>query len=98
MGNVLFNFLRVGVFPECDEDRKIIDILDNDYTDSVERFIDLVLKTIDKESENGEFSLYLAANLCFNSIEAERDEFFAIVTPNNQCVIMLGLFYNRYYY
>lgn len=90
--------VHIGVFPQCDEDRQIISILENEYNNSVEEFIDLVLQTIAKDSENGEFSLYAAGNLCSNSTEAERDEFFAIVTPHNQSIIMLGLFYNRFYY
>lgn len=104
VNNRSFNFRRldgsihIGMFSQCEEDREIINILDNDYSDSVDQFIDLILESIDKDNENGEFSLYTAANLCVDSTEAERDEFLAIVTPHNQCVIMIGLFYNRFYF
>jgi chloramphenicol O-acetyltransferase len=104
VNNRSFNFRRsdgsihIGVFPQCEEDREVISVLNNDYNDSIDQFIDLILESIDQDSENGEFSLYTAAHLCFNSTEAERDEFLAIVTPYNQCVIMIGLFYNCFYF
>lgn len=90
--------IHIGVFAQCEEDREAINVLDSHYTDSVNQFIHLILETIDKDNENGEFSLYIAGNLCANSTEAEHDEFLAIVTPHNQCIIMIGLFYNRFYF
>jgi len=90
--------IHIGIFPQCDEDREVIDILKKRYDDSVDQFINLILEIIDQESENGEFSIHIAGNLCFDSIQAERDEFLAIVTPHHQCVVMIGLFYNRYYF
>ncbi|CAF3310924.1 unnamed protein product [Rotaria sp. Silwood2] len=104
INNRSFNFRRsdgsvhIGVFPQCEEDKIIMNMLEDDYINSVNEFIDLVLEVLDGNNENEHFSLHMAAHLCDCSIQAERDEFLAIVTPKNQCIIMIGLFYNRFYY
>lgn len=98
-----FDFIRsdgsvhCGPLPQCAEDEVTIQNMQKDYTSLVKRFIDLLLEIIDKNGESGKFSLHMAAHLCANSINLERDEFLAIVTSNNKCIIMIGLFYNRFY-
>lgn len=103
ISNHSFNFMRsdgsrhYGALPEHKEDRAMIQKLQHDYTNAVKKFINLVLEVIDEDGKNKDFSLHMAAHVCNDSTDTERDEFLAIVTPNKKTVIMIGLFYYRFY-
>jgi len=86
-----------GISPQCDSDKVAYEMFQKLYNDSVNTFIELILKAIDEDNVHGQFSIHMAANLSANAIDTERDEFLAIVTPNNNTIIIMGFFYNRFY-
>lgn len=85
----------VGIFRRNSADKPLIENPTKTHQIEADQFIDSILKVVDCDDR---FSMHIAAHLCNASIDAERDEFFGVVSPKHKCIIMIGLFYNRFYY
>ncbi|CAF1281088.1 unnamed protein product [Adineta steineri] len=89
--------IRFDIMPRSDSDKVMHQIQEKLYKDSIKTFIELIIKAIDEDDADGKFSMHMAAHLSADAFDTERDEFLAIVTPNNKTIIMMGFFYNRFY-
>ncbi|CAF1348710.1 unnamed protein product [Adineta steineri] len=89
--------IRFDIMPRSDLDKVMHQIQEKLYKDSIKTFIELIIKAIDEDNADGKFSMHMAAHLSADAFDTERDEFLAIVTPNNKTIIMMGFFYNRFY-
>ncbi|CAF1226348.1 unnamed protein product [Adineta steineri] len=78
--------------PRSDLDKVVHQIQEKLYKDSIKTFIELIIKAIDEDNADGKFSMHMAAHLSADAFDTERDEFLAIVTPNNKTIIMMGFF------